>query len=67
MELLHCAGGYQKAIQALCPQVAVSVPLPVFTQRYSQKAAQAQRREKTLLAESWENSKQVAFELGLKG
>lgn len=44
-----------------------SVYLYLCLQRDSQKAAQAQRREKTLPAESRENSKQVAFELGLEG
>lgn len=67
VQLLLCAAGYQKGIQAFCPQIALSVGEHVSTQRYSQEAAGAQRREKILPNASRENPRQVALELGPEG
>lgn len=50
----------------LCPRGTLSVEEYAF-KRYSQKPAEAQRREKILPAKSKENSQQMEFELDLEG
>lgn len=50
----------------LCPRGILSVEKHAF-KRYSQKPAEAQRREKILPAKSKENSQQMEFELDLEG
>lgn len=58
--------GLPKRVRMLCARVTLSVEEHAFT-RYSQKPAEAQRREKILPAKSKENSMQMVFELDLEG